>query len=94
MEKVFLVLAMFPTVLRSDRAREFIGGVIAYINSQLEIKHVLGSTFHPQSQGIVERMHRTMQCIGKALMEENPGDWPMLLPYAQCVLRIIPLATL
>ena len=42
LEKCLLDLAMFPVVLRSDRATEFIGTVIAYINSQLEIRHVLG----------------------------------------------------
>ena len=51
LEHVLLDLAMFPTVLRSDRAPEFTGSVIAYTNHQLEIRHVLGSPYHPQSQG-------------------------------------------
>ena len=69
LERVILDTAMFPTVVRSDRAKEFTGSVLAYINSQLEIRHVLGSSYHPQSQGVVERMHRTMKSIGKALAE-------------------------
>ena len=94
LEKVLLDGAMFPVVLRSDNAREFTGSVISYINNQLEIRHVLGSTYHPQSQGVVERMHRTMKAIGKALAEGHPADWPEMLPYAQCVLRILPLKSL
>ncbi len=94
LERVLLDLAMFPAVLRSDRAPEFTGSVVAYINHQLEIKHVLGASYHPQSQGIVERMHRTLKMIGKALAEGNPGDWPAMVPYAQCILRILPLKSL
>ena len=85
---------MFPAVLRSDRAPEFIGSVLQYINAQLEILHVLGSTVHPQSQWIVERMHRTMKMLGKALTESNPKDWPNVIPYAQCILQILPLKSL
>ena len=94
LERVILDTAMFPTVLRSDRAKEFTGSVIAYINSQLEIRHVLGSSYHPQSQGVVERMHRTMKAIGQALAEKELMNWPAMLPYAQCVLRILPLKSL
>ena len=52
METVFLGMALFPTVLRSDNAKEFTGAVIQYMNAALDIKHILGSTYHPQSQGV------------------------------------------
>jgi len=94
LERVLLDIAMFPTVIRSDRAREFTDSVIAYINAQLEIRHVLGSAYHPQSQGMVERMHRTMKLVGKALTEDHPHGWPDMIPYAQCILRILPLKAL
>ena len=94
LERVLLDLAIVPAVLRSDRAPEFTGSVIAYINHQLEIRHVLGSAYHPQSQGTVERMHRTLKTIGKSLSEEHPSQWPQMLPYAQCILRILPLKSL
>ena len=79
LERVFLDIAGFPVVLRSDRAEEFMSDVVAYLNAQLEIRHVLGSSYHPQSQGIVERMHRTMSAIGTGLCESFPEEWPSLL---------------
>ena len=94
LENVLLGMGMFPAVLRSDRALSFTGSVLAYINQQLEIKHVLGSSYHPQSQGMVERMHRTLKIIGRAVVQENPNNWPTMMPYAQCVLRVIPLKSL
>ena len=56
------------------------------MNSQLEIKHVLGSTYHPQSQGLVERMHRTMKAVITALCHDHPQKWVAMMPYAQSVL--------
>jgi len=94
LEKVLIDLAMFPTVLRSDRASEFVGEIVDYINRMLEIRHVLGSSYHPQSQGIVERMHRTMTLVVKSLVADCPETWPSMVPYAQCVLRIVPLQVL
>ena len=94
LERVLLDMAMFPVVLRSDRAQEFTSSVIGYMNSQLEIKHVLGSTYHPQSQGLVERMHRTMKAVITALCHDHPQKWVAMMPYAQCVLGILPLGAL
>ena len=59
-EKVLLNLAMFPTVLRSDNDPTFMNDLFAAMNRILNIRHVFGSTYHPQSQGQVENMHRTM----------------------------------
>ena len=36
-------------------------------------------------------MHRTMKFVGKTLCETDGTNWPNLVPYAQCVLRIIPM---
>ncbi len=60
LESALLGMAMFSAVLRSDRAPEFVRSELQYINVQLEIKHVLWSAYHPQSQGVVGRMHGAM----------------------------------
>ena len=54
MVKVMLGMAMFPVVWRSDNAKEFVAEVVAEMNKMLEIKHVTGAAYHPQSQGMVE----------------------------------------
>ena len=48
--RIFCECASFPTVLRSDNAAEFVGEVVKSINKQLAIKHITGSSYHPQSQ--------------------------------------------
>ena len=94
LEKVILGVAMFPTVFRSDNAKEFVSDLIRYMNRLLGINHITGSVYHPQSQGLVENMHRTMSHILRMLISENPTEWEAMLPYCECVLRITPLESL
>ena len=57
----------FPVVLRSDNAREFIQGAVAYVNSRLEIAHLTGAAYHPQAQGTVGRTHRKINELVRLL---------------------------
>ena len=94
LEKVIIGLAVFPTVLRSDNAKEFVSDLMRHMNRLLGINHVTGSIYHPQSQGIVENMHRTMSHILRMLIEKNPTEWEAMLPYCECILRTTPLESL
>ena len=91
---VFLGIAMFPTVMRSDNAKEFVGEVAQEINRLLGISHITGSSYHPQSQGMVESMHKTLNAIMRCLIAGRPTAWETMLPYAQCILRIMPMKSL
>ncbi len=64
------------------------------INRLLAIRHVTGSSYHPQSQGIVESMHRKINGLVRALVDEDPECWEAKIPYCQAILRIIPLKAL
>jgi len=35
-------------------------------------KHLVSSTYHPQSQGAVESMHKTVNHVARGLVQENP----------------------
>ena len=87
MGECMLDLATSPYVLRSDNAPEFVSDVIRWMNEELSIRHVTSSTYHPQSQGMVERMHRTLNAVVRGLVEEHPEDWeemPPLLHNVSC----------
>ena len=94
LEKVIIGIAMFPTVLRSDNAKEFVSDLIRYMNRLLGINHITGSFYHPQSQGLVENMHRTMSQVLRMLINNNPKEWEAMLPYCECILRSTPLNSL
>ena len=94
LERVLIGMAMFPTVIRSDNDSAFLSNLFMYINRMLNIHHITGSVYHPQSQGIVENMHRTLNGILRKLVGESPSTWEAMLPYAECIIRMTPLDSL
>ena len=92
--RVFCDLAGFPVVLRSDWATEFTGEVLREINLRYGTAHITGSTYHPQTRGHVESMHKTMNGFMRALLDQYRGDWSERLPYAQFSLRTTPMKAL
>jgi hypothetical protein len=91
---IFCDIGSFPSVLRSDSAIEFVGEVVTGLNEMLEIKHITGSAYHPQSQGQVESMHRTLNALVRAVVDGQPENWEDALMYAQLILRCAPMAAL
>ena len=51
---VMLPMALFPSVWRSDNAREFWSEIVRDVIRLLGARHIGLSTYHPQSQGAVE----------------------------------------
>ena len=92
--KVMLDVAGFPVIVRSDNAPEFTGEVVRELNRLTGTTHLLGTTYHPQSQGMVESMHKTINQITRALVEDHPEDWLERLPFVQNVLRTSPVKAL
>ena len=91
---VFAPFCIYPEVLRSDNAKAFTGAVVQYINAKLEIRHITGSVYHPQSQGTVERMHRTFTSIVRSICQTHEDDWEVFLPFAVGRLRTMEMASL
>ena len=80
--------------MRSDNAAEFVGSVVKHMNKMLEIKHITGSAYHPQSQGQVESMHKTLNQLVRAVVDGHPERWEEAIMYAQLLLRCAPMACL
>ena len=85
--RVLVDLAMFPAGVRPDNANEFVAEVVAEMNKMLLAQHITGAAYHPQPQGKVERMHRTLNGIVRSLVKDCPDCWKEMLPFAACILR-------
>ena len=69
---IFGVLAR----LLSDRGASFTSSIIEELYKILGIKQLWTMPYHPQTNGLVERLHQTiMHMIGK-LGEDKEADWP------------------
>jgi len=89
-----------PRVLQSDRGTHFVNEMIQELTDKFWIRHSLSSSYHPQSNGLVEHFNRTL-CEGLAKVVETINDWntyiqPVLFSYQTRELRVTgqPLFTL
>jgi len=89
-EDVFFDVAGFPAVLRSDRGPAFVNKTIAAVNSLLGIDHAFGSSYHPQSQGVVEGRHPQINRILASYCRDYPATWPKWIKLAQWAMRAQP----
>ena len=71
-----------PEWVTSDNGQEF-GGAFRHQLERLGIALVHSSPYHPQANGAVERLVRTMKTILAAKAANAVYDWPSLLPQVQ-----------
>lgn len=72
-----------PVVLHSDRGANFESRVIRELTTLVGIKKVRTTAYHPQCDGLVERLNRTILTMLSKHVADNQRDWDIWLP---CVL--------
>lgn len=73
----------FPYIIQHDKGSEFSGDVKLFLQAH-KIKTIVSSPFHPQSQGKVERSHRSLKSMVKYDMLHNKHlHWAKNLPEYQ-----------
>jgi hypothetical protein len=78
---VFLPYGL-PQILHSDQGREFQSELIRELCRLLQIRQTRTAPYRPQSDGLVERMNRTLLDMLAKLSGDHPEDWDNHLPYA------------
>lgn len=79
-EQVCLVFNI-PKTLVSDNGPAFVAETFKEMAKLLNIKHIQTTPYHPQSNGGIERYHRTMGQYLRAFVQKEPDNWHNLLPY-------------
>ncbi len=70
----------FPKVIQTDQGTNFMSRLFKQVLSQLKIKHVTSSAYHPESQGALERFHQTLKSMLSKYCAESGKDWDEGLP--------------
>ena len=69
-----------PREIWSDRGKCFTGEVMAHLSRLCGVEQRLTSGYHPQTNGLTERMNRTINNMLAKFVSENQLDWDELLP--------------
>lgn len=74
-----------PLKITSDLGRQFESQLFKELNQLLGIKHLRTTPYHPQTNGLIERWHRTLKSSIKC---HASMDWSRLLPTILLGLRV------
>lgn len=75
-----------PSSITTDRGAQFTSEIWKQLTKMWGIKNHLTTSYHPASNGLVERFHRRLKEALLATDEQNPNEWYWRLP---CVLLAI-----
>ena len=70
----------FPRELLSDRDTTFVNEIIKELLEKYQIKHRLSAPYHPQTNGLVERLNRTLCISLSKFVQLYKKDWDHYLP--------------
>ena len=79
-----------PRWLHSDQGSNFESELFAELCKLLDIRKTRTTPYHPQSDGMVERLNRTCQQMVKVFVNENRNDWDDHLPLLLMAYRSSP----
>ena len=68
-----------PGLIISDNGREFTSNEFETFCTDLGINHKFVTSYHPQANGMIERIHRTMKVAFRSL--DEPSEWADALPF-------------
>lgn len=68
-----------PARLLSDRGLVFVGKVMMEICKLLNIKKITTTPYHPQTDGITERVNQVIEHMVRALGSKEQNDWDLIV---------------
>ena len=76
-----------PEIITTDRGSQFTSSLWTQLMRTWGTKHVKTTAYHPESNGMVERLHRRLKESLKALLNDQQTRWFWRLPMTLLALR-------
>lgn len=64
-----------PCIIQTDQGTNFKSTLFKQILATLQVQHVFSSSYHPQSQGALERWHQTLKSMLRKYCTETGLSW-------------------
>ena len=82
-----------PKILVSDGGPQFTSSIMEEILSIIGICHKVTSPYHPEANGLCERINGTIKSMLRKLGDDNPNSWDRLLQFVLFAYREVPQET-
>ena len=76
-----------PYSIHTDQGRNFESDLFQHLMRRLEIDKTRTTSFHPQSNSIIERMNRTLLNMLSKCIADDQSNWSSLLPFVLLAYR-------
>lgn len=78
----YICIFGIPHTILSDQGTNFLSTLFADLCKLLMIKKLTSTAYHPQTNGALERSHRTLKNYLRHYVDKNLSNWDSFLPYA------------
>uniref|UniRef100_A0AAY4AYL3 Gypsy retrotransposon integrase-like protein 1 n=1 Tax=Denticeps clupeoides TaxID=299321 RepID=A0AAY4AYL3_9TELE len=76
-----------PKLVQTDQGSNFLSRLFKQVLEELQIKHLVSSAYHPQSQGALERFHQTLKSMLRTYCLASAKEWDEGLPLLLFAIR-------
>jgi hypothetical protein len=76
-----------PRQILSDNGREFRNQVLNELSARLNVDRIFTTAYSPSTNGITERLHRTINSMLAKVVTNNQRDWCERLPFVMAAYR-------
>ena len=78
----FVCVHGIPDTILTDQGTDFLSKIFTEVCRLLKINKINTSPYHPQTNGSLERSHRTLAEYLRHYVDKDLNNWDQLLPYA------------
>lgn len=71
-----------PRIIQTDQGTNLKSTLFKQILATLQVQHTFSSSYHPQSQGTLERWHQTLKSMLRKYCTETGLSWDKGIPFA------------
>ena len=78
-----------PREILTDQGTQFVGSLVTKLCKELGVDQIHTTPYRPESNGLIERMHKTLGSVLRKCASEGK-DWVVQLPFVMFTLRAAP----